>query len=202
MGNHEVAELNASGITTVAGYKKIYNYRAETGEFTGTSDEYLPVGVGIPACSTLLAAPSCGEGEVAIFDLDMGRWTVQEDHRGEIIYSIETGEPTEINKIGPIPNDYTVSKPNSAADEWDGEKWVINADKARELALQEAENKKKELLSVANAECNELMIDFNLGLLTDEQTEELKTWRIYIRDLKQVDIGSAPDITWPEAPKS
>ncbi|HHR5659013.1 TPA: tail fiber assembly protein [Klebsiella pneumoniae] len=202
MGNLEVAELNESGITTVAGYKKIYNYRAETGELAGASDEYLPVGVGIPACSTLLAPPSYGKGEIAIFDLDMGRWTVQEDHRGEIIYSIKTGEPTEINEIGPIPNDYTLSKPNSAADEWDGEKWVINADKARELALQEAENTKKELLSVANAECNELMIDFNLGLLTDDQTEELKAWRIYIRDLKQLDIGSAPDITWPVAPKS
>ncbi|HDJ9227137.1 TPA: tail fiber assembly protein [Escherichia coli] len=202
MDNQKVAELNESGITTVAGYLKIYNYRAETGEFTGSNDEYLPVGVGIPACSTLLVPPSCSKGKIAIFDVEMGRWVMQEDHRGEIVYSIKTGEPTEINEIGPISDDFTISKPNSAADDWDGEKWVLNEKRALELAVQQAENKQKELLTVANAQCNELMIDFNLGLLTDEQIVELKAWRIYIRDLKLVDINSAPDITWPEAPNS
>lgn len=201
MDNQKVAELNEDGITTVAGYQKIYNYRAETGEFTGSNDEYLPIGVGIPACSTLLAVPSCSKGKVAIYDVEKGCWSVQEDHRGEIVYSVDTGEPTVINNIGPISNDYTVNKPNSLADEWDGEKWVLNETKAIELAVQQAENKKKELLTVANAQCNELMIDFNLGLLTDEQKQELKAWRIYIRDLKLVDINMAPDITWPEAPK-
>ncbi len=202
MDNQKVAELNESGITTVAGYKRIFNYRAETGEFTSSNDEYLPVGVGIPACSTLLPAPSCNEGKVAIFDVEKERWTIQEDHRGEIVFCIETGEPKEINEVGPIPNGYTVSKPNSAADEWDGGKWVVNEAKAKELAVQKAENKKKELLTVANAECNELMIDYNLGLLTDEQVEELKAWRLYIRELKAVDTGTAPDVVWPEAPKA
>lgn len=202
MDNHKVAELDESGITTVAGYRKIFNYRAETGEFTGSNDEYLPEGVGVPACSTLIQAPSCNEGEVAIFDEKKERWTVQEDHRGEIVFSIDTGESKEIHEIGPIPNGYTINKPESAADEWDGEKWVINNEKAREIEVQEAENKKNELLAVANVECNELVIDFNLGLLTDEQVEELKAWRIYIRDLKAVDTGAVPDIEWPEAPKS
>lgn len=202
MDNRIIAELNEAGITTVAGYKKIFNYRAETGEFTGSNDEYLPVGVGIPACSTLLEPPSCTEGRVAIFDIEKGRWSVQEDHRGQTVYSIETGEAVVINEIGPISDTYTVCKPNSEADEWDGENWVVNAAKEKQIAVQEAVNKKNALLTVANTECNELMVDYNLGLLTDEQTEVLKAWRIYIRDLKLVDANAAPVIDWPEAPQS
>ncbi|EHK0700401.1 tail fiber assembly protein [Salmonella enterica] len=195
-----VAALNESGITTIAGYKKIYNYRAETGEYTGSNDEYLPIGVGVPACSTLLPPPSCNEGQVAIFDIEKGDWTVEEDHRGEIVYSIKTGEPLEIKDIGPISKNFTTKKPSSGADEWDGENWVINYEKAKELAVKEAEGKKKNLLAEANTECNELMIDYNLGLLTEAQEEELKCWRIYIRNLKEVDTSTAPNIEWPELP--
>ncbi|ELY2473224.1 tail fiber assembly protein [Cronobacter sakazakii] len=201
MNKNNVAVLDELGITTVAGYKKIYNYRAETGEFTGSNDEYLPVGVGIPACSTVIPNPSCEAGEVAIFNGELGRWVVQEDHRGETVYSIETGTPFEVIEIGPIPNGYTLSQPSSKADEWNGKEWVRNDEKAKELAMQEAENKKNTLLTEANAECNELMVDYNLGLLTNEQTEKLKIWRIYIRDLKAVDTSAAPNIEWPEVPK-
>uniref|UniRef100_A0A7M2QM89 Tail fiber assembly protein n=1 Tax=feces metagenome TaxID=1861841 RepID=A0A7M2QM89_9ZZZZ len=194
------AVLNESGITISAGVKTIYNFRAETGEFTGSNKEFLPIGVGIPACSTLIPNPICEPGHVAIYDVGLQVWLVEEDHRGEVAYSIEDGKPTEISDIGPIPEGYTLLQPNTAANEWDGTKWIVNKQKAKELAVLEAEKKRESLLAVANTECNELMIDYNLGLLTEEQTEELKSWRIYIRELKVVVTENAPEIKWPKSP--
>lgn len=201
MDKENEAVLDDTGITIRAGTKVIYNFLADTGEYMGSNEEHLPVGVGIPACSTLLPNPECHSGYVAIFDLDSQNWSVEEDHRGKMAYSMANGEPLEITSIGPVPNGYTLHQPQTAADEWDGMKWALDEEKAQELAVIEAENKKNSLLAEANTECNELMVDYNLGLLSEKQTEVLKLWRIYIRDLKEVDTSKAPNIGWPVLPE-
>ncbi len=47
------AILNSDLIATKAGDVTVYNYDGETREYISTSNEYLAVGVGIPACSCL-----------------------------------------------------------------------------------------------------------------------------------------------------
>ncbi|ELS8084381.1 TPA: tail fiber assembly protein, partial [Escherichia coli] len=47
------AILNSELIATKAGDVTVYNYDGETQEYISTSNEYLAVGVGIPACSCL-----------------------------------------------------------------------------------------------------------------------------------------------------
>lgn len=47
------AVLNSELIATKAGNIPVYNYDGETREYISTSNEYLSVGVGIPACSCL-----------------------------------------------------------------------------------------------------------------------------------------------------
>ncbi|EHN7880966.1 tail fiber assembly protein [Salmonella enterica] len=200
MPNEDKAVLNKYGIATTPGYITIYNYVAETGEFLEASDEYLQEGVGIPAHSTLLPKPLTERGQVAIFDIDQKSWLVVEDHRGDIVYSKDSGEALEINTIGPIPDSYTDVKPLHEYDSWNGKKWVIDINKKNELAIKEAEIKKKTLLSVATSECNEMMVDFNLGLLSDEQIAVLKQWRVYINKLKEIKTTTPDDIEWPIPP--
>lgn len=48
------AILNSDLIATKAGDVTVYNYDGETREYISTSNEYLAVGVGIPACSCFL----------------------------------------------------------------------------------------------------------------------------------------------------
>ncbi|PBU89677.1 phage tail protein, partial [Escherichia coli] len=45
--------LDENGFATEAGFITVYNYNGETREYISTSNEYLAVGVGIPACSCL-----------------------------------------------------------------------------------------------------------------------------------------------------
>ncbi|MBA1006928.1 tail fiber assembly protein, partial [Escherichia coli] len=47
------AVLNSELIATKAGNITVYNYDGKTREYISTSNEYLAIGVGIPACSCL-----------------------------------------------------------------------------------------------------------------------------------------------------
>ena len=47
------AKLNQHMIATVAGDITVFNYDGETREYLSSSVEYLPVGVGIPANSSI-----------------------------------------------------------------------------------------------------------------------------------------------------
>ena len=47
------AVLNSEFITTKAGNITVYNYDGKTREYISTSNEYLAIGVGIPAYSCL-----------------------------------------------------------------------------------------------------------------------------------------------------
>ncbi|HFV6521296.1 TPA: tail fiber assembly protein, partial [Escherichia coli] len=47
------AVLNSELIATKAGNITVYNYDGETREYISTSNEYLAIGVGIPAYSCL-----------------------------------------------------------------------------------------------------------------------------------------------------
>lgn len=196
------AILNDAGITTKSGFKQVYNYLADTGEYAGSNKEYLQIGVGIPALSTLEPVPEFGEKEAAVYSVKSKLWTVLKDFRGITVYSTETGEPILIDAIGPLPENVTELKPSSSADVWSGVKWVESPEKAQQLLIDDANNNKNTLLSVANERTNDLILDFNLGLLDDEQIEELKSWRLYIRALEKVDTSNAPNIDWPVMPEA
>ena len=196
------AILNDAGITTKSGFKQVYNYLADTGEYAGSNKEYLQIGVGIPALSTLEPVPEFGEKEAAVYSLKLSSWTVLQDFRGNTVYSTQTGEPILIDAIGPLPENVTELKPSSSADVWTGVKWVESPEKAQQLLIDDANAKKNTLLSVANEKTNDLILDYNLGLLEDSQIEELKSWRLYIRSLEKVDTSTAPNISWPVSPES
>ncbi|HFX8054745.1 TPA: tail fiber assembly protein, partial [Escherichia coli] len=94
------AILNNELIAVQAGNIIVYNYDSETREYISASTEYLAVGVGIPAYSCLDAPGTHKAGYAICRSVDLNSWKYVPDHRGEIVYSTETGESKEITAPG------------------------------------------------------------------------------------------------------
>lgn len=85
------AILNNNLIAIQAGSIIVHNYDSETLEYISASTEYLAVGVGIPANSCLDAPGTHKAGYAICRSADLNSWEYVPDHRGEIVYSTETG---------------------------------------------------------------------------------------------------------------
>lgn len=103
------AVLNSELIAIKAGDITVYNYDGETREYISTSTEYLAVGVGIPACSCLDAPGTHKAGYAICRSVDLNSWEYVPDHRGEVVYSTETGDTKEITVPGDYPENTTTT---------------------------------------------------------------------------------------------
>ncbi|EHI0580309.1 phage tail protein [Escherichia coli] len=103
------AVLNSEFIATKVGDITVYNYDGETREYISISTEYLAVGVGIPACSCLDAPGAYKAGYAICRSADFNSWEYVPDHRGEIVFSTETGESKEITAPGDYPDNTTTN---------------------------------------------------------------------------------------------
>ncbi|RME58182.1 DUF4376 domain-containing protein [Candidatus Parcubacteria bacterium] len=66
----------------------------------------------VPAHATLIAPPkTIPEGSVAVFDETKNKWSVMEDHRGQVVW-VNNQEVT-IDKLGPLPKGASKTKPLS-----------------------------------------------------------------------------------------
>lgn len=83
----------------------IYNLSSSTNEFIGQGDGYIPENTGLPAFSTNIVPPSAKDGFVAVFNSELDKWLLVEDHRGKTVYGIHTGQATTINQLGKLPDD-------------------------------------------------------------------------------------------------
>lgn len=101
--------FDENGLATQAGEIRVYYYKPSTGEYCGWSDEYINVGVSMPGHSTGIYPGDDIDGFVSIFNGIS--WESKEDHRGEIVYYIETSEPFLITEIGPYPEGTSTTKP-------------------------------------------------------------------------------------------
>lgn len=101
--------FDSNGLATKAGELRCYYYSAENTEYTGWSDEYINVGVSMPARSTEIEPGDIIQGFVYVYSGI--EWTLVEDHRGEKVYKIDTGEELTIKEIGPYPTGTTTTKP-------------------------------------------------------------------------------------------
>lgn len=88
----------------------VYKYDAITNEYiepmTAMVDKVASRKAGkqiyfIPAFATLVEPPKTKAGEIAVFS--NGKWQVEEDHRGETVYSLDTREAQTWSKIGKLP---------------------------------------------------------------------------------------------------
>ncbi|HEC5167952.1 TPA: tail fiber assembly protein [Escherichia coli] len=197
------AVLNSEFIATKAGDITVYNYDGETREYISTLSEYLAVDVGIPAYSCLDAPGIHREGYVICRSVDFNSWGYVPDHRGETVYSTETGESKEITAPGDYPENTTTIAPLSPYDKWDGEKWVTDTEAQHSAAVDAAEAQRQSLIDAAMVSISLIQLKLQAGRkLTQAETTRLNAVLDYIDALTATDTSTAPDVIWPELPEA
>jgi len=194
------AELNQKMIATVAGVITVFNYDGETREYLSSSVEYLAVGVGIPANSCIDAPGENNEGFAICRTADLSSWEYITDFRGQTVYNTETSQQVEVTALGSYPEGTTPNAPTSPYDKWDGEKWVKDTDAQHAADVKEADQKKARLLAEAQEKISFWQTELQLGIISDENKNNLIAWMNYIKALKAVNVSTAPGITWPMPP--
>ncbi|EPC9759045.1 tail fiber assembly protein [Escherichia coli] len=197
------AVLNSELIATKAGNITVYNYDGETREYISTSNEYLAVGVGIPAYSCLDAPGTYKAGYAICRSVDLNSWEYMPDHRGEIIYSTETGEAKEITAPGDYPENTTTIVPLTTYDKWDGEKWVTDSEAQHGAAVEAAEAQRQSLIDAAMASIGLIQLKLQAGRkLMQAETTRLNAVLDYIDAVTATNTSTAPDVIWPELPEA
>ncbi|EPA0049684.1 tail fiber assembly protein [Escherichia coli] len=198
----EQAILGKDGYALNDGEIIVHNYDGETREYISTSTEYLAVGVGIPACSCLDAPGTHKAGYAICRSVDLNSWEYVPDHRGEVVYSTETGDTKEITVPGDYPENTTTIAPLTPYDEWDGEKWVTDTEAQHSAAVGAAEAQRQSLIDTAMASISLIQLKLQAGrkLMQTENTR-LNAVLDYIDAVTATDTSTAPDVIWPELPE-
>ncbi|CAM8236247.1 Tail fiber assembly protein [Escherichia coli] len=195
------AKLNSNFIAIVAGDITVFNYDGETREYLSSSVEYLAVGVGIPANSCTDAPGESKEDFTICRSADFTAWEYVADHRGEKVYSTETGEAVIISAPGDYPNDTTTLAPPTPYDTWNGSEWVTDTKAQHAADVEAAEQQKAALLAEVQTTISLWQTELQLGIISDEDKASLIAWMKYIKAVQAVDTSKAPDITWPDKPE-
>lgn len=191
--------LDKNGLAKSAGTLTVYNYDAVSGEFTGSNDEYLAQGVGLPANACITAPPAAEAGSVALY-LN-GSWQAIADHRGETVYSFNDGSAVLISAPGEYPADTTPIKPATAWDKWNGEKWVTDQAEEKAAAVKQAIERQAELIAEANSITQAWQTQLRLEMITESDKASLMEWMKYVQAVQVVSTQNAPDIKWPKKPE-
>ncbi|HCJ6659706.1 TPA: tail fiber assembly protein [Enterobacter hormaechei subsp. xiangfangensis] len=195
------AKLNSELIATVAGDITVFNYDGETREYLSSSVEYLAVGVGLPANSCIDAPGKAKPGSAICRTADFTAWGYIADHRGETVYSTETGEEVSITAPGDYPGKTTTLAPSTPYDTWNGSEWVTDTEAQHEANVEAAEQQKAALLAEAQTTISLWQTELQLGIISDNDKASLIAWMKYIKAVQAVDTSKTPDITWPDKPE-
>ena len=194
--------LDENGFATNAGFITVYNYNGETREYISSSLEFLPFGVGVPAHSCVDAPGSKKDGFAIRRNADLTGWEYVPDHRGETVYSTDTGKSVTISQLGEYPEATTTTAPSTPYDKWDGEKWVTDTEAQHGAAVDAAEAQRQSLIDAAMSSIDLIQLKLRAGRnLTQAETTRLNAVLDYIDALEMVDTSGAPDVIWPELPE-
>ena len=184
----------------------VYNLRADTCEFIGAGDAWIPPHTGLPANCTDIEPPAIGRGSVAVFDSEKGEWNVVEDHRNQTVYDTNTAEAIYISELGPLPDNTTSISPAVDYPKWNGSEWVQDTDALKKGMQEKAESKRQELMAAANETVADWRTELQLEVISDNDKESLIKWMGYIKSLKALDLSLVKDegdfnaIEWPAMP--
>lgn len=191
--------LDKNGLAKSAGTLTIYNFDAVTGEFNGSSNEFLAQGVGLPANACTTAPPDAEAGHVMLYRDES--WQAVADHRGETVYSVTDGAAVLINVPGDYPAHTTPLKPATSWDKWDGEKWITDPVEKKEAAIKEARERQAALIAEANSITQAWQTQLRLEMITEADKASLMSWMKYVQAVQAVNVQAYPEITWPQKPQ-
>lgn len=192
------AVLNENNMAEVAGWVTVFNIDPTTRECISRNEEFLSVGVGIPAHSCLDTPLDEKKGFAVCRTPDNTKWSYMPDHRGETCYSTTTGRAFTMNDIGDYPADCTLIVPTTVFDKWDGMKWVTDIDAQRLADVNIATAKKAELIAEATVVIAPLADAKAGGYIDDADIPRLTEWQRYRYALTKVDVTKP---SWPVAPQ-
>ncbi|HHH9949092.1 TPA: tail fiber assembly protein [Escherichia coli] len=190
--------FDENGLATDAGEIRCFYFDPVTFEYTGWSDEYINVGVSMPGYSTDIDPGDEVVGKIAVFA--NGQWELDEDHRGDTVYSTADASASTVDYIGPIKDGYTTVAPSGPYQKWDGKKWVTDKDAQHAADVEAADQQKAALLAEAQETISFWQTELQLGIISDEDKASLIAWVQYIKTVQAIDTSKAPDITWPTPP--
>lgn len=168
-------------------------------EFIGVYSYRAIAGCGLPP-NTCFDIPEPRDGFAAIRSDDDLSWIYMADHRGEIVYSIETGDPIEITMLGDYPEHTTSLKPKTKHDKWIGSEWITDTEAVHAEEVDKADIDRKNRLDAAKKHISLWQTQLQLGMISDTDKASLIAWMNYITALQAVDASFAPDIDWPTPP--
>ncbi|WP_443091059.1 hypothetical protein ACTUM7_08750 [Basfia succiniciproducens] len=126
-------KFDNEGFAVESGYTTVYVVD-EQGVFTHSEEQFVSEGGGLPA-NAVLDAPKPAKQGFAVQRVG-NQWQYIEDHRGEVYYDKATKAEAAISELGEIPENLTALKPTCENCEWDGDNWVISAEKQAEVKAQ------------------------------------------------------------------
>ncbi|EAM9517181.1 tail fiber assembly protein [Salmonella enterica] len=189
-----------AGLAIEAGEIRCFYYDSLTLEYTGWSDEFINIGVSMPGNSTDIDPGDEMAGKVAVFT--GGVWKLEEDHRGESVWSTKDGRAVIIDYIGEIKPDFTTMSPSTPFDKWDGMQWVTDTEAQYAAAITQAENERQRLLKHADAVMLDWRTELMLGEISDANKAKLSAWLAYKNEVKSVDVTTDPEhVSWPVLPE-
>lgn len=201
--NAKEITLDENGFATEAGFITVYNYNGETREYISSSLEFLPFGVGVPAHSCVDAPGNKKDGFAIRRNADLTGWELVPDHRGETVYSTDTGNPVTVSQLGEYPEATTPTAPSTPYDKWDGEKWGTDTEAQHGAAVDAAEAQRQSLIDAAMSSISLIQLKLQAGRkLTQAETTRLNAVLDYIDAVTATDTSTAPDVIWPELPEA
>ena len=193
----EYITLNAQGFAETSGWIVCYLTNPD-GEYIGFIDEFIPATAGLPAGAYIDEPPTDEAGKAIIRVGD--KWELVDDHRGETVYSTESGQPIEVKAPGDYPDNTTPLAPATPFDKWNGSAWVTDETKLKAANIAENEFRKAQLRAQADSEIAWRLDAVNDGYATEQEAADLVKWKKYRVLLMRVDTSKVPDIAWPPVP--
>ncbi|HHA1787178.1 TPA: tail fiber assembly protein [Enterobacter ludwigii] len=187
--------FDTNGLATEPGEIRCFYFDPVTFEYTGWSDEYINVGVSMPGHSTDIEPGDGVAGKVAVFTGT--NWRLEEDHRGETVWSTADGSAVSVDYIGSVHDGYTSIAPTTPYDKWDGSTWVTDTEAQNAAQMTEVNIQRLALMAEATAMIIPLQDAKDGGYIDDEDIPVLAAWQKYRYALTKVDL-SIP--AWPQRP--
>lgn len=193
-------EFNEDGTVISDTTLTVYHYDRATGELTGSQEEFLPEGTGLPAYSTHVEPGEEREGFVQVWS---GRWTYIEDLRRTKVWDTQTKATSKVDYVGPIKDGFTTLEP-AQYDTWVGNAWVhdqVAQDEATSGANTEEKIRRNAEAShwvsvLTDATDPDIMGDD----INPEDVTNLKLWKAYRVQLSRVTDMLNP--VWPKQPNA
>lgn len=197
----ETAVIGDNGLSLNSGWITVY-HAGPDGEYTGASNDYLMLGVGLAAGAYADAPELPTEpGKAVRRSADKTRWEIVADHRGKTAWDKDTRRAVNITFLGELPPSLTFTPPTGEFDIWDGEAWVTDKTAQKNAAINDARNKKAHLLEDTLNRVKIWQTQLQLGSITDENKTRLIKWLDYYSQTEAINTDNAPDINWPEPPE-